>query len=291
MRSSYSFCLTALTFGIFLMSCSRDNGLSQKSESQTSLTLITYNIKNDYDKTGPNNWTERKSAMGSFLVETAPSFLGVQEALHNQVTYLDSVLVNHKYIGVGRDDGEETGEYCAIYFDTSAYNFIAQKTIWLSPTPNENSKGWDAAFPRIATFGLFSNKTNGDSLLVVNTHFDHVGKQARAESAKVIYSEIQRWDVAQAILMGDLNATINEAPIQYLKQALLNTNIPSLNTNRGPVGTFNGFNQNYEDRVIDYIFLKGFSESAVKRYEHLDPRLSDGNFVSDHFAVVAEIDF
>lgn len=289
MHSIYSSYLTFLVFGIFLLSCARDNGLSQKSETQVTLTLMTYNIKNDYDKEGPNKWIDRKKEMGFFLVEEMPSFLGVQEALHNQVIYLDSVLINHNYIGVGRDDGNKLGEYCAIYFDTTSFDLLDHKTIWLSLTPNEISTGWDAALPRIATVGLFLSKITNDSLLVVNTHFDHVGTVARAESAKVIFNEIQKWGVEKMVLMGDLNATSNETPIQFLNQIMLNTNISSLNTNKGPLGTFNGFSHDYDDRVIDYIFLNGFPKNAVESYEHADQRLSNGNFVSDHFAVIAKV--
>lgn len=287
---SASIHLLVLALIVTLLSCTHSNTDNENATDREELILISYNIKNDYDKVGANNWTERKEAMGSVLNELSPTFLGVQEALHNQVRYLDERLLKHAVIGVGRDDGKLAGEFCAIYYDSTQYRVLTTKTIWLSPTPNEISTGWDAALPRIATFGLFEHSKTKDTLLVCNTHFDHIGEQARVESAKVIINELQQWPANKQVLLGDFNASLDQQPIQLLNSVMLNTELASPNTNKGPKGTFNGFNANYSDRIIDFIFLKGFPTEAVLDYQHLDRRLSNGNFLSDHFAVYAVIE-
>lgn len=275
---------------IVIIGCSKSSSIAETTDPKNDVDIIiTYNIKNDYDKTGPNNWTDRKQALVQLMKELSPTFIGVQEALENQVKFIDDALIKHAVIGVGRDDGKNAGEYCAIYYDTTRYKIIDSRTIWLSTKPNEISTGWDAALPRIATFGLFIDATKNDSILVVNTHFDHIGEQARVESARLIVKEMQNWPVQKKVLMGDFNATADQEPIQLLNTVLTNTQKLSPTINNGPIGTFNGFNQNFDDRVIDFIFLDGFPNNVVKDYQHIDKRLDNGDFVSDHFAVLAKI--
>ena len=284
--------LSSLFFcAVLIAGCSKTVPTSEETSLKELHTVISYNIKNDYDKTGPNNWSERKQQMGLMLKEWSPTFLGIQEALENQVVYLAEALPNHAVIGVGRDDGKQAGEFCAIYYDTTQYRLIETKTIWLSTTPNQVSTGWDAALPRIATFGLFINKSTNDSLLVCNTHFDHIGAEARAESAKLIIKEMAQSSVTKQLLLGDFNATLDQQPIQRITSVLSNAQALSSTTNTGPLGTFNGFNKKHDNRIIDFIFLGGFPENTVTDYQHIDPRLTNGNFVSDHFAVMAKITF
>ncbi len=91
-------------------------------------TFMTFNIRYDNPADAPNDWNSRKAAVATFLQDESPDFLGIQEGLHNQVLYIDSQLNStHRFIGVGRDSGDNRGEYCALF-----YNFMA---IQNSPTP------------------------------------------------------------------------------------------------------------------------------------------------------------
>src|SRR3546814_16762451 len=74
-------------------------------------------------------------------------------------------------------------------YRTDRFTLLAAGTFWLSQTPDRPGKGWDAAYPRIASWARLRDRTASQTLLVVNTHFDHVGQVARVESAKLI----RRW--------------------------------------------------------------------------------------------------
>lgn len=251
--------------------------------------LITYNIRYDNPNDGENIWENRKNKMAGLLNYYEPSFLGIQEGLLHQVEYLDSCLLSHDYIGVGRDDGKQKGEYCAIFYDTTIYKVIINSTFWLSETPDTPSNGWDANLNRICTYGLFENLGTKKRIWVMNTHFDHRGKMARENSARLISKRIDQIneDNLPLVLMGDFNATSEQKPIQILKATLSDALEISEKPFYGPPGTSNGFRQEEIVRRIDYFFSKNVK---VLSYSHIDDRRDNNYHVSDHLPVLMIID-
>lgn len=102
-----------------------------------------------------------------------PTVLGLQEVLHRQLRYLDEALPEYRYVGVGRDDGKQAGEYSPIFYRTASLKLVRTLTFWLSETPTEVSVGWDAALERICTMALFEDRAEKKRFFVFNTHFDH----------------------------------------------------------------------------------------------------------------------
>ncbi len=254
-----------------------------------ALKVITYNIKYDNEKDTVNNWDDRKDGMVKLLKEQQASFIGMQEVLVHQLNYLTEELTNYEYLGVGREDGKQKGEFTPILFNTEDFRLLNSNTFWLSKTPEKISIGWDAALERICTYGLFENIVTGERLWVFNTHFDHVGVKARKKSVRLLVKKIRDLNLERlpVILMGDLNLTPAEKPIQWLARKMDDALTISQNKLKGPKGTFNGFDiKKPMTRRIDYIFLEGFE---VARYLHLDERLENGKHISDHLPVEAII--
>jgi len=162
---------------------------SEKSLAQAQkIRAMTYNIRYDNPDDAPNNWDNRKARVANPIAFYEPTFLGTQEALFHQLGYLDQQLPNYKWIGKGRTNGEKDGEFWALFYDSRKVKLVAQtdSTIWLSQTPSVPSKSWDAALPRILTWGKFRFKKDGEEIYIFNTYFDHVGDTARTKSAKLI---------------------------------------------------------------------------------------------------------
>ncbi|NNE75668.1 MAG: endonuclease/exonuclease/phosphatase family protein [Pricia sp.] len=248
---------------------------------------MTYNIKYDNVNDTVNNWNDRKTEMVNLLNHYAPNFIGLQEVLYNQLTYLDEALEDYDYVGVGRDDGKQKGEFSPILYDFRKYKLLQGNTFWLSPTPEKISVGWDAALERICTYGLFEEMKTGEKIWVFNTHFDHVGELAREQSAQLILKKIKEINTQNlpTILMGDLNLTPEKKPILALKMEMDDGKEISKNKFYGPSGTFNGFDQNRVlDRRIDYIFVK---DLKVANYVHIDDRMENNKHISDHLPVLA----
>lgn len=252
---------------------------------------MSYNIKYDNVSDTVNNWNNRKEAMVKLLKHYAPSFLGMQEVLYNQLTFLDEQLPSHRYVGVGRDDGKQKGEYSPIFYNTSEFEVLTSDTFWLSTTPELISVGWDASMERICTYGLFEHKASKQKVWVFNTHFDHIGTTARAKSAELIASKVKQMnmDNTPVILMGDLNSPPESAPIQYLQQQFSYGQTSTKNSFYGPTGTFSGFNPDkILDTRIDYIFTDYL---GVEEYMHIDDRMENNKHISDHLPVLARLRF
>ena len=254
-----------------------------------SHSIMSYNIRYDNIWDVENSWTIRKDKVRQILVQYAPSIIGIQEGLLNQVQYLDSCLTNYEYIGVGRDDGKELGEFCAIYFDTTRYAVLNHSTFGLSETPDTISVGWDAALERICTYGLFKDRKTAEEFWVFNTHFDHMGARAREQSSGLILKMIKKINRRSLpiILMGDFNSIPNSPPVNKIKTELSDALEIALEELQGPTGTFNGFDADLPiKKRIDYIFTGNFKALS---YLHINDRLNNNRHISDHLPVMVKI--
>lgn len=253
------------------------------SNTSEKINIMTYNIRLDTETDGINMWDNRKEGIVSLIKEENVDILGIQEGLPSQIEYLSKQLDGYSMIGEGRDGGN-SGEYSAIYFKSKKMNLIETETFWLSETPEIPSIGWDAAFNRITTLGLFKMVNSSMEVLVYNSHFDHLGKIAREKSAIVILNHIKENNHQNRplIVMGDFNANPNDIPIELLSEEL-NDSFKILPI-ENPIGTYNGFDldSNLLDR-IDYIFTKNIK---ITNYKHLDRKLSSGLWPSDHLPIL-----
>lgn len=257
---------------------------------------MTFNIRLNTSDDSLNAWPYRKDIAASQVKFFEIHVLGVQEALYDQMLDLQQRLPQYKYAGVGREDGNTKGEFSAIFYDTMRLQFLQGKTFWLSQTPGvAGSKGWDAALPRIVTWCLFEDKISRKKFYAFNTHFDHMGQVARAESAKLLLQKVK--EIAgnmPVIITGDFNANSDDEPIKIIVDKtnpdhLTDTKEVSVTPHYGPDGTFNGFtNSETSDKAIDHIFIK----NGFKILKHATISESwNGRFSSDHFPVYARVSF
>jgi len=250
---------------------------------------MSYNIRYDNTWDVENSWTIRRNKVSQIFIQYAPSIIGIQEGLLNQVQYIDSCLINYDYVGIGREDGKEQGEFCAIYFDTTRFAVLNHSTFWLSETPDTISVGWDAALERICTYGLFKDRKTAEEFWVFNTHFDHMGARAREQSSGLILKRIKKINRRSLplILMGDFNSIPDSPPVNRIKADLSDALQISLEELQGPMGTFNGFNADLPiEKRIDYIFTRNVK---VLSYIHINDRLNNNRHISDHLPVMIKI--
>ena len=265
--------------------------LTSFSVLSQDLKIMSYNIKLDYPKEGKNSWTNRKPFMVNQIKFYEPDVLGVQEAMPNQMKDMDSLLTDYSFVGVGRDDGKDEGEYSAIFYKKSDLEVVKSSTFWLSQTPEKVSMGWDAVCNRVCTYALFQHKKTKETFWVFNTHFDHVGEVAREKSAALILKKINTLNTKNypVLLMGDFNLEPDSKPIQIITSTLDDSkNIAKLAF--GPEGTFNGFHfDKTVKRRIDYIFVTK-SSILVKKYAVLSDNW-DLKYPSDHLPVFITFQF
>lgn len=224
--------------------------------------------------------------------------VGLQEAQKHQIDFIQQSLPDYSWIGVGRDDGKEAGEFTAIFFKRERFDTLEASTFWCSEKPDHPGLGWDAAYQRITTYGKFKDKSNGKTFYLFNTHLDNEGEIARLESAKLIKRKMKEiCGNLPAILTGDFNSFPDSPPYKVITAKvetdasiqLLDSKSISETKHHGPSGTFTGFDINAKPlKPIDFIFV---SEGvSVLSHGTLSDSF-DGFLPSDHYAILAEIIF
>jgi len=110
--------------------------------TQVSMNVMSFNIRYNNARDSANAWPYRKDLVASQILFHEVQLLGVQEALHGQMMDLQERLPGYQFVGVGRDDGKEKGEYSAIFYDASKFQVLQSNTFWLSTQPDvPGSKG------------------------------------------------------------------------------------------------------------------------------------------------------
>ena len=179
------------------------------TEEKANVRWATFNMRLDTPADSLNNWKYRKERVAQYIQNMKLDVVGTQEVLQNQFNDLKSLLPDFEGVGVARDDGKETGEYSAVFYRKSVFDALDSGTFWLAENPDSvGMMGWDAACVRVATWAKLQHKATGKIVMAVNTHFDHVGKVARRESALLIIRKIKEIvGDRPAVLTGDFNVT------------------------------------------------------------------------------------
>ena len=253
------------------------------------LKVMSYNIRLGVANDGTNSWQFRAPATPAMLEAQKPDVFGVQEAHDFQIAFMEEFCRNYKSVGVGRENGRKEGEHMSIFWNKKTVSLLKWGTFWLSETPEEPSMGWDAACKRTATWALMKDKKTGRKFYFVNTHLDHVGKQAQKNGLKLIVDRIATINPQgyPMVLTGDFNIRPDNPALADLDKIMQSARkIAPKTDNRN---TFNGWSVKKTAEVIDYIYVSGFS--ACKEYRTVTEKYLERPFVSDHYPIFARLVF
>lgn len=258
--------------------------------SATSLSVMTFNMRYDNPEDGENNWRFRRERVAEVIKAQDVDVLGTQELLSNQFNDLSGLLTGYQGVGVGRLDGAESGEYCAVFFKKERFTLLDSGTFWLSETPEVvGSLGWDGACERIATWVVLRDR-DGRELFFIDTHLDHVGQVARDEGVSLLMKRIETLSGGRpVILTGDFNSEPESSVVAHVQKDGVLRDAKAIAAQRsGTDWSFSDFGRipEAERPLLDYIFVSGDIEAV--RYEVL-PDTFDGGYVSDHAPVMAVV--
>lgn len=226
------------------------------SATAQPVKVMTYNIRYDNPGDGPNQWNSRKEKVFALIRKYDPDIFGVQEALYHQLTDIREALNDYEFFGVGRDDGKQKGEHSAIFIRKNRFRVVEQSTFWLSETPDvPGSKSWDAAITRVVTWGKLRDRRSRTSFFMVNTHFDHIGKESRRQSAALLKDSVAVMARSlPVVITGDFNFTRDQPPYPVMMDPGDVRLIDTAPSGR-EVGTACGFQVDARPcTAIDYIF-------------------------------------
>lgn len=262
-------------------------------------------------------WANRVENMSNLILYNNFDIFGTQEVSPNKLSDLKKKLKEvYSYFGVGREDGKNKGEYCAIFYKKELFKLIDGNTFWLSNTPNIPSKGWDAMYPRICTWVKLKDLRNNKEIYFFNTHLDHKGKIAKKESCKLLLKKIKEICSSNSniVLTGDFNLGKDSEEYKLLSESnFIKDSYLNAKYKFAPTGTYNGnsLSKLYTD-WIDHILVS--KSSNILRYGILnnisfligDKAITDVGkinknesknteiktlFISDHYPVSVFVEF
>ena len=250
------------------------------------LHVMTFNVRYANPDDGPDAWPLRSALVFDLIRAQAPDLVGLQEALPEQMDELQAAFPDYRFLGQGREGGR-SGEFSALMVRAERLEVLESGDFWLSPTPDQvGSRGWDAALPRLCSWALLRDRSDGRPLLAMNTHLDHRGSQARRESAGVLLARRASHVDLPVIVTGDLNAGEDSPPLAALRAGGLRDSFREVHPEAEQVGTFNGFHGASTGDKIDYVLVDAHWTTVAAEIlrTHAGER-----YPSDHFPVVATL--
>jgi len=266
---------------------------AQEAESDDTafgLDVMSFNIRTAIGQDGNNVWPRRKELVAETIRVSDPDVLGLQEALAEQIDFLETELPEYRWVGVDRglNGGNGLSEATPIFYKYRVLVPIESGTFWLSDDPNPPTQR--PRVSRIVTWARFHHLETRRQLYVYNTHFTLRRGPRQLRSAEQINAHIADLPPDSAVVvMGDFNAvaetseTWRVATSNGLRDAWV-----IAEQREGPPLTANGFRpppQGYENR-IDWILVGG--PVTVRRAVTVLYSV-DGRWPSDHYPVAAEL--
>jgi endonuclease/exonuclease/phosphatase family metal-dependent hydrolase len=258
-------------------------------QAQT-MRIATFNLRYDNPKDSGNLWVDRLPRIVDLIRYHDFDIIGTQEGLQHQLNQLNDELHGYAFYGIGRDDGKSAGEHSAIFFKTSRFSIKDSGDFWLSTTPLQPGKGWDANINRICSWVKLRDFETEKIFYVFNVHYDHQGKIARLESSRLLMQKIPEITGGiPFVLTGDFNGNQQSEWYRMLNNSENMKDAYGLAKTRYALnGSFNGFKSvGISNDIIDHIFLS--KEFIAGKYAiHTDTYF--GKYPSDHFPVSVTIE-
>lgn len=295
-------CLLLCSFAFSGISDASEQGQLLLQKTATPLKIMSFNIRNSNAPDGENAWPKRKEWAMGILREEKVDLAGLQEVTGPQRSDIATLLPEYEMYGITRDPDNANGESTSVLFLRDRFKLLDKGTFWLSETPDKGEpRGWDAACRRTVTWVKLQDKNTDGTFFFFNTHFDHRGVGARAESARLIRRKIpQIVDDLPVILTGDFNTSPTSEPYRILTAKpkeepapkkgpeiqLFDTRLLTSTPAKGPDASSWGFQKVLPGRRIDFIFV---SKGIKVQNFTIDDRTKEGRFPSDHLPVWSSI--
>ena len=231
-------------------------GCASAGKAPAPFTAATFNIKNSPEPE-VNAWDLRRDSVAKLIKKHGFDIFGTQEGHFHQLDDI-SARTGFKYVGKGREDGAKGGETSAVFYNPARFELLDSGDFWFAPTPDKPVKGWDAACRRICSWGKFRDLKTGKKFAFFSLHFDHKGKRARAESARLLVKKVSEISGNLPFLcVGDFNATPDSEPMKiiFAEKSFKDSLSVLRGAPKSAGGTFHNFTGKPKPDRIDYIFV------------------------------------
>ncbi|MBQ7338378.1 MAG: endonuclease/exonuclease/phosphatase family protein [Clostridia bacterium] len=251
------------------------------------LKVMSFNVRLDHKGDGINHFPNRTSRIKEMLDREQPDIIGFQEMCDkNRAWFRNHITDEYIIIGCGRD-ANYRNEANSIAFKKNSFELISFETKQLSlepDVPGSRYEGVDQSLnPRIYCHAVLSHDGVSKPIHVYNTHLDYQSQLAKILGMAQILGSISSCR-GQFVLTGDMNATPDE---RAMKMPLELSSKAVIDATASIGSTFHGWGKDNTTGKIDYIF----TDAALVSARAIDDGPVDGIWISDHFPVVAELEF
>ena len=254
------------------------------------MKIVSFNIrcvKIESDRRAPNSFVHRSGMIHDKLRSERPDLVAFQEVTAHIADFLERSLsdIYDFYIFFRSEHFDGEGVAIATLKDSLVCHSI--DSFWLSPTPRIPGSRFaeQSTCPRVASVGVYRERATGRLVRICNTHLDHVSDEARVLGVSLLLDRLATMDEEYplpTVLLGDLNAAPDSAPIRVVKESPLA--LTEL-TAEIPV-TFHDYG--VVEHKIDYIFTTpdlATTVSAVGAWTDSH----EGVYLSDHYPIFVEV--
>lgn len=259
-----------------------------------ALGVMTFNIRTSAIDDGPDSWPFRKGILVETIRRSDPDVFGLQEALAEQIGFVQDALPQYRWLGVDRGLNGGTGlsEATPIFYRYEELIPIESGTFWLGDPPSAPFRGRTGGRggSRIVTWAHFHHVRSGQQIYVYNTHFSPRPGQQHLDGAERINERIAALPTGSAVVvLGDFNASAGWSDTWRAATSTGLRDAWDVATERvGPAETFGGFQPPEDNGMgrIDWILVGGpvdVSRTETVLYNE------GGRYPSDHYAVFAAL--
>ncbi len=302
MKEKFLTGLFALMVVFGSIACSSgDDSPTPVEEDNTPIRIATYNVRYNSSTDGDNAWIYRRDRVAEIIRIHNFDIFGAQEPYYEQLSDITRLSPNYAYVGLSRTGQAESGEFAPIFYHKDRIEILESGQFWLTEKDRtQPNTGWDAAQPRICVWAKVRHKIADKTFYVFNTHFDHIGTQAREESAKLLLELVPEMaGNLPFFLIGDFNFDQTHGNYSLLKNSTALSDTydiarEKINANRGTLNSFNP--NNTSTGRIDHIFVNRKNTPTILKHQiitdsYYDSRTEMQRVASDHFPVMVDVKF
>ena len=256
-------------------------------DQPTVISVMSYNILNSGSKDGTNSWQYRYPASGLMIDDQRPDVFCLQEAMSDQIGYLEQALVMYDHVGVGENDGKKSGESNAIFYKSKSFSVAKWGTFWLSETPDKPSECWSSGETDSVTWAILKDKKSGKRFFVASVQLCADNAEAQEASAKLLASKLAELNKEglPMVLAGDFRMAADSSALSPIRGILKDARANAASSDNSH--SYHAWGKKKE--TVDHIWYDGFS-SCVEFSTIVKPYY-ERTFISSHFPVLAKFIF
>lgn len=258
-----------------------DREVRPAENNSDTITIMSTNVRyispTDFFE---QSWFYRADLIADDIESVKPDIIGFQEVTPVHYAYLEGIMQGYDSENQYRDNFI-LSEGCPIFYRTDRFEKLDSGSFWLSKTPEIMSKDWGSSHYRVCVYVILRDRITDHEFVVFNTHLDNQSEEARINGIQVILDKIVEFGDVPAYLMGDLNATEDEATIQFTKDSFDDSMLISPVTEE--TATYHNWGNVDNMSRIDYILV---SKGDAEVYEyHVINNLHGDAYSSDHSSI------